>query len=100
VEISVFLSWVDVEDCPVTRQCFAFYDTFRRKGDNNGLCVPGKMHFKVFVLLLWNYCTLRLKSLGFMLFEMYDKERKCALVTDDIMKLLGDLKVSKDRIIR
>lgn len=97
IEINVFLSVVDVEDCPVTRACFSFYNTFRAKG--GGLaCVPGKLHFKVFVLLVWNFCTMRVKSFCFLLFEMYDKDRKCSLVTEDIVQMLTDLKVSKDKI--
>jgi Ca2+-binding EF-hand superfamily protein len=97
LEINVLLSVVDVEDCAITRQCFSFYDTFRRNGEAT-VSIPGKLHFKIFVLLLWNFCSLTVKAFGFQLFDMYDKDRKCVLITDDVVRLLTDLKVTKEKI--
>jgi hypothetical protein len=98
--VDVLLSVLEMEESPIARIFFSMYDGGHNNHKRTAFKTNGKLNFKQFVLILWLYCAMTIKTCGCLLFELYDKECKGTLITDDIVILLSDLRVPKEKIKR
>lgn len=96
--IDVLISVLELESSDVARRCFSIYDGAHNAHKTMRMSTGGKLSLKQFVLVVWNFCSMTIKTCGCLLFEIYDVGCKGTLITDDIVVVLSDLKVPKDKI--
>jgi Ca2+-binding EF-hand superfamily protein len=100
VPVAIILSVLELEDSATGRSLFSMYDGLHNAHKTKDLSTNGLLDFKQFVLLVWNFCTLTIRACACQIFELYDKDCKGSLTTDDVITVLSDLKVPKEKITR